>query len=44
MAHQKKTGKAAARAASKTLRTPSTGKKSKSAAGSALAQSRTKKG
>jgi hypothetical protein len=43
MAHSKKTGSKAATAASKTLSNPSAGKKSKSAAGSAQAQSGTKK-
>ncbi len=43
MAHGKKTGTKAASAASKTLRSLSAGKNSKSAAGSALAQSRTTK-
>ena len=39
----KKTGPKAAKAASKTLRSPDTGKTSKTAAGSALTQSRTRK-
>lgn len=39
----KKTGTKAARAASKTLSSPDTGKASKTAAGSALTQSRTRK-
>lgn len=43
MAHKKKTGSKAATAAANTLRNPSAGKKAKSAAGSALAQSRTRK-
>lgn len=43
MAQKKKTSPKAATAASKTLKSPSTGAKSKSAAGSALAQSKTKK-
>jgi hypothetical protein len=39
----KKTGEKAANAASKTLSSPDTGKASKTAAGSALTQSRTRK-
>jgi hypothetical protein len=39
----KKTGTTAAKAASKVLKSPDTGKNSKSAAGSALTQSRTNK-
>ena len=43
MAHNKKTSKPAATKASKTLRGKSTGKASKSAAGSALSQRKTTK-
>ena len=43
MAHKKKTSKPAGSSASKTLKSKSTGKASKSAAGSALAQRRTTK-